>query len=104
MSDWTANIPQAARDYIANRRLDEVECLVSDLAGVAKGKAMPASKFGKQKFFHLPNSIYAQTITGDYADMARAFGGYGERVTDPAEIAPAANEIAMPASRSATCS
>ncbi|MCB2093471.1 MAG: glutamine synthetase [Rhodobacteraceae bacterium] len=70
MSDWTANIPQAARDYIANRRLDEVECLVSDLAGVAKGKAMPASKFGKQKFFHLPNSIYAQTITGDYADMA----------------------------------
>ncbi|MFZ1726124.1 MAG: glutamine synthetase family protein [Albidovulum sp.] len=69
MSDWTEKLPQAAQDYIANRRLDEVECLVSDLAGVAKGKAMPASKFGKQKFFHLPNSIYAQTITGDYADM-----------------------------------
>ncbi|HLN09983.1 MAG TPA: hypothetical protein VK281_13645, partial [Xanthobacteraceae bacterium] len=26
---------------------------------------------------------------GDYAMMARAFGGYGERVTDPAEIVPA---------------
>ena len=25
-------------------------------------------------------------ISGDYADMARAFGGYGERVTDPGEI------------------
>jgi acetolactate synthase-1/2/3 large subunit len=28
-------------------------------------------------------------ISGDYAAMARAFGGYGERVTDPAEIGPA---------------
>jgi acetolactate synthase-1/2/3 large subunit len=28
-------------------------------------------------------------ISGHYADMARAFGGYGERVTTPAEIVPA---------------
>ena len=28
-------------------------------------------------------------ISGHYADMARAFGGYGERVTEPAEIVPA---------------
>ncbi len=28
-------------------------------------------------------------ISGNYADMARAFGGYGERVTQPAEIVPA---------------
>src|SRR5215475_7189863 len=28
-------------------------------------------------------------ISGDYAAMARAFGGYGERVTDPGEIVPA---------------
>ncbi len=28
-------------------------------------------------------------ISGHYADMARAFGGYGERVTRPEEIAPA---------------
>jgi thiamine pyrophosphate-dependent acetolactate synthase large subunit-like protein len=25
-------------------------------------------------------------ISGNYADMARAFGGYGERVTDPADV------------------
>ena len=25
-------------------------------------------------------------ISGNYADMAKAFGGYGERVTDPAQI------------------
>lgn len=28
-------------------------------------------------------------ITGNYADMAKAFGGYGERITEPAEIVPA---------------
>jgi thiamine pyrophosphate-dependent acetolactate synthase large subunit-like protein len=28
-------------------------------------------------------------ISGDYAMMARAFGGYGERVTEPSEIVPA---------------
>jgi acetolactate synthase-1/2/3 large subunit len=28
-------------------------------------------------------------ISGNYADMARAFGGYGERITDPSEVIPA---------------
>jgi acetolactate synthase-1/2/3 large subunit len=28
-------------------------------------------------------------ISGDYAMMARAFGGYGERVTEPSQIVPA---------------
>jgi acetolactate synthase-1/2/3 large subunit len=28
-------------------------------------------------------------ISGDYAALARALGGYGERVTDPGEIVPA---------------
>ena len=28
-------------------------------------------------------------ISGNYADMARAFGGYGERVTEPGDIIPA---------------
>ena len=28
-------------------------------------------------------------ISGNYADMAKAFGAYGERVSDPTEIVPA---------------
>ena len=28
-------------------------------------------------------------ISGNYADMAKAFGGYGERITEPSEIIPA---------------
>jgi glutamine synthetase len=68
MADWIDLIPEAARTYIADRRLDEVECIVSDIAGVARGKAMPATKFAKQASFYLPNSIFLQTITGDWAE------------------------------------
>jgi glutamine synthetase len=68
MSDWKDQLPEAARDYIAGRRLDEVECIVADIAGVARGKAMPASKFAFQDRFFLPNSIFLQTITGEWTD------------------------------------
>ncbi|MEC7257404.1 MAG: glutamine synthetase family protein [Pseudomonadota bacterium] len=70
MTEWTDNLPQAARDYLENRRLDEVECIVSDLPGIARGKAVPASKFARQSYFHLPDSIFFQTITGDWGEAA----------------------------------
>ncbi|MFD1883024.1 glutamine synthetase family protein [Paracoccus pacificus] len=66
--NWTQELPKAARDYVEGRRLDEVECIVADMAGVARGKAMPASKFAQQEKFFLPNSIFLQTITGEWAD------------------------------------
>ena len=66
--EWMARIPKAAQDYIKDIRLDEVECIVADIAGVARGKAMPASKFARQDKFYLPNSIFLQTITGEWAD------------------------------------
>jgi len=68
MTDWKQNLPEAAQTYLKGRRLDEVECIVADIAGVARGKAMPASKFATQTRFYLPNSIFLQTITGDWAD------------------------------------
>ena len=68
MSKWTDQLPQAARDYIGDRRVDEVECVIGDIAGVARGKAMPAAKFAHQKNYFLPNSIFLQTITGEWAD------------------------------------
>jgi glutamine synthetase len=66
-TDWLDSLPAAARAYIGDGRPDEVECIVPDLAGVARGKAMPASKFAKQARLYLPNSIFMQTITGDWA-------------------------------------
>jgi glutamine synthetase len=68
MNSWTESLPEAAREFIAGRRVDEVECIIGDIAGVARGKAMPASKFAKQPHYFLPNSIFLQTITGEWAD------------------------------------
>ena len=70
MADWTDQLPEAARAYLENRRLDEVECIVADLPGIARGKAVPASKFARQTSFHLPDSIFYQTITGDWGEAA----------------------------------
>jgi len=64
------DLPDAARLYLEDRRLDEVECIISDLPGIARGKAVPASKFAKQDYFHLPDSIFYQTITGGWGEAA----------------------------------
>ncbi len=71
---WTTAIPDAARAYLEGNRLDEVECVIADFPGIARGKAVPASKWNKQAFFHLPNSIFFQTITGDWGEEASTDG------------------------------
>ncbi|KIN64429.1 Glutamine synthetase family protein [Sulfitobacter noctilucicola] len=70
MADFIKNLPPAAVTYLEGKRLDEVECIISDLPGIARGKAVPASKFARQDYFHLPDSIFYQTITGDWGEAA----------------------------------
>lgn len=70
MADWKDELPAAAAEYLKDRRLDEVECIIPDLPGIARGKAVPASKFARQDSFHLPDSIFYQTITGNWGEAA----------------------------------
>ncbi len=70
MTKWIDKLPEAAQTYLEGHRLDEVECIISDLPGIARGKAMPAKKFDRQKHFFLPNSIFFQTIAGDWGEAA----------------------------------
>lgn len=58
--------PETLRDWLRQHRIEEVDCAVPDIAGVARGKTMPAEKFVKLDSVHLPISIFHQTITGDY--------------------------------------
>ena len=55
--NWKNSLPEAAKSYVGDRQLDEVECVISDFPGVARGKAVPASKFAKQKHFYLPKIV-----------------------------------------------
>ncbi len=79
MSDWITRLPDAAQTYLDGKRLDEVECIISDLPGIARGKAVPATKFSRQDYFHLPDSIFFQTITGGWGEAADEDEGFIER-------------------------
>lgn len=65
--------PDAASlaDWIRANRIDEIECVTPDLAGIARGKVMPAGKFVQGGDVRLPVSILISTINGEYADVAR---------------------------------
>jgi acetolactate synthase-1/2/3 large subunit len=63
----------------ARERIPILSCLMNNFSMAIELKVMPVS-----------TEKYRSTdISGNYADMATAFGCYGERVTDPNEIIPA---------------
>ncbi|MGM0561316.1 MAG: glutamine synthetase family protein [Pseudomonadota bacterium] len=66
-------------DFLQEHNIEEVECLVPDMAGIARGKILPASKFIKglrSNSLRVPESIFVQTVTGSYPD--------NDGVTNPA--------------------
>lgn len=56
------------RTWLVDHGIDEIEAIVPDMAGVARGKFMPARKFVEQGGMRLPQSLFVQTVTGQYAD------------------------------------
>ncbi|MBT4243713.1 MAG: glutamine synthetase, partial [Planktomarina temperata] len=103
---WKDSLPASAKAYIGERQLDEVECIISDFPGVARGKAVPASKFARQKHFYLPNSIFLQTLTGEWAEAAGEEGWVEPDMTlrpdlDTATAAPWATDATLQVSHDA---
>ena len=68
-NDWLNALPDAFKAYSGGRDVDEVECIVPDLAGMSRGKAMPLKKFSPDHEIHIPVSIFYQTITGAEVEM-----------------------------------
>ena len=66
---WLDDLPQAFKNYRDGRDVDEVECIIPDLAGISRGKAMPARKFSPTYETYLPVSIFYQTVTGEDVEM-----------------------------------
>ncbi|MEO8161813.1 MAG: glutamine synthetase family protein [Arenimonas sp.] len=54
--------------WLKERRITEVECLVPDMTGIARGKIIPAAKFSHDYGTRLPEGIFVTTVTGDYPD------------------------------------
>ncbi|MEQ8393790.1 glutamine synthetase family protein [Thalassobaculum sp.] len=57
--------------WIQERRITEVECMVSDVSGIPRGKILPARKFLKaigEQGLRIPESVFGLTVTGDYIE------------------------------------
>ena len=65
-----ANYEEIA-EWLKERRIGEVECLVADMAGIARGKILPANKFLsglKSRTLRIAESIFGQMVTGADSD------------------------------------
>jgi len=67
--DAALELPSALKAWLNDRSIEEVECVVSDIVGIGRGKTMPARKFFRAERMFLPSSIFYQTITGNYAEV-----------------------------------
>jgi glutamine synthetase len=51
--------------WLKERKIEDVEAFVPDMAGSARGKVVPADKFGSGPM-KMPEAIFSQTVSGDY--------------------------------------
>ena len=49
-------------------RVTEIECLVPDLTGVARGKILPRAKFTDDRGMRLPEAIVGMGVTGEFPE------------------------------------
>ncbi|NDV12548.1 glutamine synthetase family protein [Crenobacter caeni] len=55
-------------DWLREHRITEMECIVPDMTGVARGKIVPKDKFISETEMRLPEAVLIQTVTGDWPD------------------------------------
>ena len=66
------------KQWLEQHGITEIEALIPDMAGVARGKIMPAKKYTEEEGMRLPEGVFLQTVTGDYLE--------DESVMNPAEV------------------
>jgi glutamine synthetase len=54
--------------WLNDRRVTEIECLVPDLTGVARGKILPREKFTEDRGMRLPEVVVAMGVTGEFPE------------------------------------
>jgi glutamine synthetase len=62
-------------DYIASKHISEVECLVADMSGTARGKILPPKKFlngQRTRGLRIPEEVFTLTINGRYVQDTNA--------------------------------
>ncbi len=68
------------KDWFQEQKITEVECIIPDLTGIARGKIMPADKFLRNEGLRMPEAVFLQSVTGEWIPYENLFD------VDPAEI------------------
>jgi glutamine synthetase len=55
-------------NWFNEQRVTEIECLVPDLTGVARGKILPREKFTEDRGMRLPEVVVAMGVTGEFPE------------------------------------
>lgn len=59
--------------WLNEMRVTEIECLVPDLTGVARGKILPRTKFTEDRGMRMPEAVLGMTVTGNYPTDDEAY-------------------------------
>lgn len=54
------------RKWLDENNIEEIEAVIPDMTGAAKGKILPAKKYQEDVGLRLPESIFGQTVDGDF--------------------------------------
>ena len=66
------------REFLAQHRIHEVECVIPDMTGIARGKILPKDLFLNSGHMRLPKSVLLNTVNGQQPDNTAFVGD-----TDP---------------------
>ena len=59
---------QRINRWLDDNRITEIECLIPDMAGQARGKIVPRHKYDPAAGLRLPEAVHMMSVTGDYPE------------------------------------
>ena len=54
--------------WLDANNITEIECLVPDMSGTARGKIIPRHKYNPAEGIRMAEAVFTQTVTGDYPE------------------------------------
>ncbi|WP_144372420.1 glutamine synthetase family protein [Vogesella urethralis] len=63
------NDAQTIQRWLDEHHITEVECLIPDMTGLARGKIVPRHKYNAAEGLRLPEAVLMMTVTGDYPEQ-----------------------------------
>jgi glutamine synthetase len=64
------NNAEVITQWLNQHNISEIECLIPDMTGLARGKVVPRHKYQPAEGLRLPEAVLTLSVTGDYPDQS----------------------------------